>query len=435
MMDRSVKRIFYSTAAIILALVTVSASGQDWLSLADAVVRVECGSGVGTGTLVARYEQDGQQGGYVLTAKHVVEEASACIVVWRSGYRSHGHVDARGQLYDTALIRVAPPADSPVIPVAEIAARRGVLCDVFGYGGQWGVPVETLRLQHSQVACRGYTQGEGGYVITLDPWCVSGDSGGPIVYQRQVVGIIAGFTEPRDTQGPHAGPIRNLLRTLLPHGLVVGIDQHRMQGRTQPGCCPGGSCPIPFPRGSQRQVFPRQQLFPRQFVPQTPIQKPPIQLPPVDTVPAMPLQPPIVVPGVPVPLPVIQPATCPRSAEMDQLIADVRRMNDEIQKLGSTVGGVGPPGPAGSPGPPGPRGDQGQRGETGPRGPAGEAGQPGPPGRDATPNVAVLTDAVIKSLPPVRVQIVDETGKVIQEQAQPLGQPIRLQLVPVKKGL
>ena len=149
--------------------------------------------------------------------------------------------------------------------------------------------------------------------------------------------------------------------------------------------------------------------------------------------PAWPNTPPIVVPGVPVPPPVIQPAACPRSKELDQLIADVSRMNDEIQKLGSMVGGVGSPGPAGSPGPPGPRGDQGQRGEIGPRGPAGEAGQAGPPGRDATPNVAALTDAVVKSLPPVRVQIVDETGKVIQEQTQPLGQPIRLQLVPVRK--
>ena len=232
-------QILYPLAAIVLALVTVSASGQDWL---PAIVRVECGRGVGTGTLVARYEQDGRQGGYVLTARHVVEEGPACVVVWQSGYRSAGHVDARGERYDTALIRVSPPTDAPVITVAEDPAPQGSVVQVFGYGGQSGQRVDRLQLMRGEVKVRGYADYGNEQRIVCDPWCVSGDSGGPIVYQDQIVGLVSGYSEPRDTRGPHCTPIRNLLRLVLPHGIVAGIDAQRARNQSRsPLCLPGGS--------------------------------------------------------------------------------------------------------------------------------------------------------------------------------------------------
>jgi S1-C subfamily serine protease len=210
--------------AAILALVTVSASGQDWL---PAIVRVECGLGIGTGTLVATYEQDGQQGGYVLTARHVVDDGPACVVVWQDGYRSAGLVDAKGDRYDTALIRVRPPAGSPVLPVAEEPAPQGVVVQVFGYGGQYDQPVRSLRLTQGEVKVRGYADYGNEMRIICDPWCMSGDSGGPIIFRGKVVGIISGYSEPRDTRGPHCTPIRNLLRTVLPHGIFAAVDQRR----------------------------------------------------------------------------------------------------------------------------------------------------------------------------------------------------------------
>ena len=160
----------------------------------------------------------------------------------------------------------------------------------------------------------------------------------------------------------------------------------------------------------------------------SPIQKPGG----VDTIPSLPAVPPVVVPQLPIQISPPLAVVCPRSKEIDQLIADVTRMNDAIQKLRTTVGGAGPPGPAGSPGSPGPQGEIGLRG---PSGPVGEPGSPGKDGRDATPNIIALTDAVAKSLPPVRIQILDAKGQLIQEQARPLGQAIRLQLVepePIK---
>lgn len=230
------RRLVHLTAAIVLALVTVSASGQDWL---QSIVRVECGRGIGTGTLVARYEQDGQQGGYVLTCKHVVEEGPACVVVWNNGYRANGYVDVRGERYDTALIRVAPSAEAAVLPVADDPAPVNVTVQVFGYGGQYNQSVNSLRLMRGEVKVRGYEEFGNEIRIVCDPWCMSGDSGGPIVFQGKVVGIISGYNpQRRDTRGPHYQPIRNLLRTVLPHGIVAGVDALRAQ---RAACPPGGT--------------------------------------------------------------------------------------------------------------------------------------------------------------------------------------------------
>lgn len=218
------KLIHTITLAVVLVLVTVSCPGQEWLR---SIVRVECGRGIGTGTLVARYEQGGVMCGYVLTARHVVEDGPACVVVWQSGYRSVGRVDAVGAIYDTALIRVAPPDDSSEIPVAEEPAPSGVTVRVFGYGGQYDQTVRSLRLMQGEVKVRGYADYGNEMRIICDPWCMSGDSGGPIVFRGKVVGIISGYSEPRDTRGPHCTPIRNLLRAVLPHGIIAAVDQRR----------------------------------------------------------------------------------------------------------------------------------------------------------------------------------------------------------------
>lgn len=406
-----IRRFSRATAIVLGVWLSASAHSQDWLSLADAVVRVECGRGVGTGTLVARYEKEGKQGGYVLTCRHVVEQDD-CIVVWRDGYRSNGRVDARGAVYDTALVRVTPPADAQVIPVAEEPAQPGDVVRAFGYGGQYNVPVRTLQLHSAEITVRGYEQFGQESRITCDAWCQSGDSGGPLVFKGQIVGIISGYSEPRDTRGPHCTPIRNLLRTVLPHGIVAGIDA----ARSQRAICGPSGC----------------QVYPRQVVPisppsQSPIQKTPQQRPDVELQPSQPITPPVVVPP--------PAAACPRSAEIDQLIADQKRLDAEIQKV-VQGGAVGPAGPPGEPGPAGPRGDQGQQGEPGPRGPQGEPGPPGPPGANgSTPTIdyKALAAELAKQLPPIRIQTLNLDGSVHQDVTARLGDLIRLKPIKVTK--
>jgi hypothetical protein len=67
---------------------------------------------------------------------------------------------------------------------------------------------------------------------------------------------------------------------------------------------------------------------------------------------------------------------------------------------------------------------RGTKGETGPAGPAGPSSPPA--------DVDAIVARVKAALPPVRVQIVGPDGKVKQEQSKPLGDPIRLELVPVR---
>ena len=100
-------------------------------------------------------------------------------------------------------------------------------------------------------------------------------------------------------------------------------------------------------------------------------------------------------------------------------------------------------------GPRGPRGPPGDPGPVGPRGPPGASpkidyqriitaiyqqmkNDPEFRGRDAQIDIEAMKAAVIESLPPVRVEIIDKDGKVKQKQSKRLGQPLRFQLVPVK---
>jgi hypothetical protein len=212
---------FSLAAAIVLgAVASAAALAQDWLPIADSIVRIESASGngtaIGTGALVVRYEQDGKQGGYILTAKHVVEQDD-CLIVWRNGYRSAGRVDARGEVYDTALIRTTPPAGATAIPVAEVPAQQGDVVQAFGYGGQYGVDPKSLKLTSGTVTVQGYADHGDSYSLSCERWTQNGDSGGPIILRGQIVGIISGYSSPRDTRGPYCTPIRNLIHTVLPH--------------------------------------------------------------------------------------------------------------------------------------------------------------------------------------------------------------------------
>ncbi len=84
------------------------------------------------------------------------------------------------------------------------------------------------------------------------------------------------------------------------------------------------------------------------------------------------------------------------------------------------------PGPQGPPGVVGPQGPPGPQGQTGPAGAVGPAGK----------GDASALESRIKRLEDVRVpvQILDESGKVIDEEAIPLGSPIRLRGIYRSKG-
>ena len=229
------RRIPYTLAAV-LVLVAVSASGQDWLPLADCVVRLEYQQGNaisgGTGTVVF---VEGTTC-YVLTCKHVVSGVPQMQVIWRDGSESTGRVVAQGEVYDTAILSAPCAAGTRWIDVADEYPPQGASVVIFGYRGG------SSQLIPWQNTVRGYSR-EQYSRIQLEPGSGSGDSGGPIVYNGTLVGIVSGGQldnrmRSSSTHGPYCTPIRNLLRMVLPHGIVAGIDARRARAV----CPPGGNC-------------------------------------------------------------------------------------------------------------------------------------------------------------------------------------------------
>jgi len=206
----------------------------DLMPLTQAIVKVWCGGSGGSGTLVYAKGDEG----YVITCRHVVGGNRTATAEFRTGYKSTGPVVGRGQSYDQAVIKIRPPAGATVIPVADEPAPQGAIVHGFGYGGQYGIPIQRVRLIHWQSKLHGYKRsGDGTSLIKLDPWAQSGDSGGPVVYNGRLVGLIqggelAGYNgRPLDTHGAYSTPIRNLLQSIAPQA-VAGVVIQQQPGGT-----------------------------------------------------------------------------------------------------------------------------------------------------------------------------------------------------------
>lgn len=213
------------------------AAGQDWLPLRSAIVRVRGeenadGRGVncGSGTLIA-IDENGDGGGYVLTAKHVARGSRTMTAIWESGFSSYGPIVGQGKIYDTCVFRVAVPPGAVAIPVAEESPQPGESVDIVGYA--WSRDFRT-----SRATVRTYTDSYPDQLMEINGQVIDGMSGGPIIYQGHVVGTIVGYNG--RTYATHHQPIRNLLREILPHGLVAGIDARRQLAQCAGGACPPG---------------------------------------------------------------------------------------------------------------------------------------------------------------------------------------------------
>jgi hypothetical protein len=365
---------------VFLAMVSVltPVAAQD----TNAIVRVTAGNSGGTGTLVA-VDADGC--GYVVTCKHVTSPHQEATATFRTGYSSTGPVLGTGAAYDTAVFRIRAPDGIEPIPIATEPAEAGVNVEVFGYGGQPG-PVQNIKLIRWSSPVRGYEPTGRARRILLDPLPESGDSGGPIVCEGQLVGIVSGYSHTGNGQrlhglGAYSTPIQNLLAEV----------------QTQYGCQPAPMISSPYGR---RQPVPLPSI--------SPIQKPDICQPPP--------------PG---------PSCDERFAELRKAVADLdARIQAQLDAIETT------------PGPPGDVGPQGEPGAAGTPGPPGEITEEqlqqiaalvlaqmqsnpepfrGPPGRDGQSIViGALTDEEItrlaQRLPPIYPRWISPTdGSVIDE--------------------
>ncbi len=185
----------------------------------------------GTGTFVARQDDRG----LVLTASHVVEQGGGRIWVdFGRGRQSASLLGRDAHLDLAALVVDHPPIDVPTIPVADENQwpHAGETVEVIGFGGG--------QFRHFTAQVRGYTakevRGNSQLVVAFQP--ISGDSGGAVLYQQKLAGILWG--------GPCDGPRQPAYET---HATCCIYINQFLDGlgcrRRPPGQNPGGAANPP----------------------------------------------------------------------------------------------------------------------------------------------------------------------------------------------
>lgn len=340
----------------------------------------------------------------VMTARHCVD--GRITVTWSDGTTTAGEPTTDKTGADLGFILASHATIRPV-PIAATAPAPGDWLEFAGFGG----PRNQLRHwwgKLSQVAGR---DGRGNAFADYDCAVMQGDSGGPIFNQwGELVGVITvGGGDPFATVGA-AYAFRS---TGGPYYDVVTAFASRVAARYSDtgGCGPSG---CPAPRGSSGDSW---------AYPPRPNERGGVS-PPVFGERAG-VSPPVPCPGV-----IYQ-------VDYDRLAKCLAPLLAGDEKLRGPAGLPGAAGKDGAPGSPGQPLTAEQieqlyarlfaavQADPKFRGPEGPAGAPA-----TSPDLAALAAAVTAQLPPVRFQLLDAAGNVSQEQSKPLGEPIRLQLVP-----
>lgn len=258
---------------MILSFFTVVASvcqAQSWDYSPDSdhhksVVRIESDLGpIGSGCVVWRsVNQAGQEGsggyiGYVLTARHVVEDGGLFVIKYHSGKKSnkcsvyihHPRSEKDQHRYDVSILKVWVPDDVVPLEIYGEDLSPEQMVEVCGYSG--GVDV----LRHWNVPVGGLTyDGEDGNLM-LAGWVLPGDSGGPFLVDGRVAGLTSGgygwlkdrrFDTGKGTRkitfpivGPATSTIREVFKAFVakdsePLPAFPPVIQNQM--------CPDGLCP------------------------------------------------------------------------------------------------------------------------------------------------------------------------------------------------
>ncbi len=302
---------------------TAAQDHWDWTPDAEhhkAINTIQIGNAGGTATYFKTNPNETQ---YIVTCGHI-GRGSGTITWWDGSKANIRPVFVVNQNLDMAVFSVdRVPAGTTPIPLSFYAPPVGAVVEVCGYGGPGSGKQSSLR--HFKSTVLSYTSGRSKMTAPL----LSGDSGGPVIYEGKIVGINNGgnYTKSFGLVGSGgdwklhypaltttAGPIWRMLRWAQPanNGQICG-----------PNGCPPSQ---PQYQGGGGGGLPN-------FVPPAPTQ------------PVQPTQP--ITPLEPVDLK-------PDTAATDSLKAEIAELKELIKAI--------PTGPAGAPG------------KTGDSGPAGKDG-------------------------------------------------------------
>ena len=137
--------------------------------------------GMGSGTVVAVHDQvqDGWRYGIVATASHVAESSSGIQIVFENGRSSSKcSVIERDRSSDIALVRCLVPENVRAVTISDVDAKEG---DTISYVGRG------RRKFNGEVSSLAFPD-----EIWADVVFVPGDSGGSVLLNGKLVGVISG---------------------------------------------------------------------------------------------------------------------------------------------------------------------------------------------------------------------------------------------------
>jgi len=189
--------------AMVLLLANSAFAKEAWIATPKAEHHKACvditdGTFGGSGTVI----HVDSKTIYVLSCRHVVKKGTAVRVTFTWGMKLSGTVTADGG-GDVDLCLIELPhkfenwKDIITVPVAAGPPKAGQFVECTGYGvdGDGGD-----NLRHWIAKIHGYKEGRKQHMI-LETSCVSGDSGGGVIYGGRLVGVIWGGSERTNLQG------------------------------------------------------------------------------------------------------------------------------------------------------------------------------------------------------------------------------------------
>lgn len=169
-------RAFILSVAIVL-MVASNVVAQLW---AVQVIDTNTG-GWGSGTVVAVHDEvrDGWRYGIVATASHVTESRSGIKIVFENGKSSSKcSVIERDRQNDIALVRCLVPEGARAVAISDVSAKEGDKISFVGRG---------RRKFSGEVSCLAFPN-----EIWSDVVFMPGDSGGSVLLDGKLVGVISG---------------------------------------------------------------------------------------------------------------------------------------------------------------------------------------------------------------------------------------------------
>jgi hypothetical protein len=175
----------------------------------NSVVRLGSSSGVGGSGSVIKFIKDSEEYpeyyvGLILTASHVIKSSNDLFVVkFNNGDSTIKNTVAvkmpigSDRYNDVGLIRALIPDEISPLEFSSELPKAGSTVNLFGYG--------TGELRGWSAVYAGSPMGNDGIIVFS--WAIQGDSGGPIIYNGKVIGVIC--------WGTGVGKFKNTRRLII----------------------------------------------------------------------------------------------------------------------------------------------------------------------------------------------------------------------------